>query len=109
MCHIVGSVLSLTAAYGAEDGGSGGSCEDGGSGGSCDCQETSPYPRDAGVEAYSCCFGGISDGMDGGKALPPRTLEVLARLHGGYAPTVPEELVLHCMRRAGDDTGDPMM
>ncbi len=44
--------------------------------------------------------------MEDSKALPPRTLEVLSRLDSGYTPTVPEELVLHCMRCAGDDTSD---
>eukprot|EP00775_Hariotina_reticulata_P012132 gene12132-12270_t len=41
-----------------------------------------------------------------GKPLPPRTLEVMARLEQ-YTPTVPEELVQHCLRRNGDDCDDP--
>lgn len=51
-------------------------------------------------------FQGLVDAMEDSKALPPRTLEVLSRLDSGYTPTVPEELVLHCMRCAGDDTSD---
>ncbi|KAF8055908.1 TAF10 [Scenedesmus sp. PABB004] len=48
------------------------------------------------------------EGAPAGKALPPRTADVMARLEH-YQPTVPDELVLHVMRRNGDDGSDPQL
>lgn len=42
------------------------------------------------------------------KPLPPKTVEVLDRLRD-YTPTVPDELVLHYMRRGGDEGNDPQL
>lgn len=47
--------------------------------------------------------------MDGPRALPPRTVEVLQRLEQQYSPTVPDELVQHFQRRSGDDSADPQL
>eukprot|EP00882_Tetradesmus_deserticola_P012950 GHRQ01013727.1.p2 GENE.GHRQ01013727.1~~GHRQ01013727.1.p2 ORF type:complete len:128 (+),score=63.03 GHRQ01013727.1:244-627(+) len=45
------------------------------------------------------------DGTPQGKSLPPRTVEVMTRLEQ-HIPTVPDELVLHLLRRRGDDLSD---
>eukprot|EP00882_Tetradesmus_deserticola_P014460 GHRQ01015378.1.p2 GENE.GHRQ01015378.1~~GHRQ01015378.1.p2 ORF type:complete len:128 (+),score=69.70 GHRQ01015378.1:229-612(+) len=45
------------------------------------------------------------DGTPQGKSLPPRTVEVMTRLEQ-HIPTVPDELVLHLLRRSGDDLSD---
>uniref|UniRef100_A0A383W5W2 Transcription initiation factor TFIID subunit 10 n=1 Tax=Tetradesmus obliquus TaxID=3088 RepID=A0A383W5W2_TETOB len=45
------------------------------------------------------------EGAPQGKSLPPRTVEVMAHLEQ-HIPTVPDELVLHLLRRSGDEAND---